>query len=150
LNVLLSGTIMQLAAAFRFCPRCGAAIAEPGRNPLRCVACDFTYYFSPVTGVVCIIANAAGEILLFRRAREPGQGLFGLPGGFVDPGESAHDAAIREVREETSLQVIGLTYLGSFPNQYEYHGVTIPVTDLIYACDVASFDPLCAHSEEIS
>ena len=141
---------MQLAEAFQFCPRCGVAVEQPGRNPLRCTECEFTFFFSPNIGVVCIIANPAGEVVLFERARDPGKGLFGLPGGFVDPGESAEDAAIREVREEAALDVVALRYLGSFPNEYAYRGVTIPVTDMIYECDVASFDGLRLQPGEIA
>jgi NAD+ diphosphatase len=140
---------MQLAEAFRFCPRCGVAVSDVGKNPLRCSACRFTFYFSPVTGVVCIIANPAGEVLLLVRGREPGKGKYGLPGGFVDPGESAHEAAVREVREEIALEVARLDYLGSFPNRYEFGGVTIPVTDIIYRCHVARWEGLQLAAGEI-
>ena len=57
-------------------------------------------------------ANAAsvaivkdGQVLLIKRAREPYAGLWTLPGGRCEPGESAPDAAVREVREELGLTV---------------------------------------------
>lgn len=140
---------MTLADAFQFCPRCAAPNGDVGRNPLECGSCGFTFYFSPVTGVVCIIANAAGEVLMLVRNRDPGKGKLGLPGGFVDPGESASDAARREVREEVGLDVGRLAYLGSFPNTYEFRGVAIPVTDLIFHCEVASFDALDVAPSEV-
>jgi len=46
-----------------------------------------------------------GRILLVRRARPPGRGLFSLPGGVVEAGETLKQAVIREVHEETSLTV---------------------------------------------
>jgi ADP-ribose pyrophosphatase YjhB (NUDIX family) len=46
-----------------------------------------------------------GEVLLVRRARPPMQGLFTLPGGGVEPGETLTEALLREVREETGLTV---------------------------------------------
>jgi 8-oxo-dGTP diphosphatase len=51
-----------------------------------------------------------GKILLARRARSPAKGLYSLPGGRVEFGESLHDALHREVDEETGLkiEIIGL------------------------------------------
>lgn len=46
-----------------------------------------------------------GKVLLVRRARRPGLGLYSFPGGRVEFGESLTEALIREVREETSLAV---------------------------------------------
>ncbi|MBN9042369.1 MAG: NUDIX hydrolase [Rhizobiales bacterium 62-47] len=45
------------------------------------------------------------QLLLVRRAREPGRGLYSVPGGRVEHGETLHEAAAREVREETSLAI---------------------------------------------
>lgn len=57
----------------------------------------------------CLAVSAAivrdGEVLAVRRARPPMQGLFTLPGGGVEPGETLAQALLREVREETALTV---------------------------------------------
>jgi 8-oxo-dGTP diphosphatase len=55
--------------------------------------------------VGAIITDEAGRLLLIRRGREPGAGLWSLPGGRVEPGESDAAAVAREVREETGLLV---------------------------------------------
>lgn len=55
--------------------------------------------------VGAIVFDEAGRLLLIRRAHPPGEGLWSLPGGRVEPGESDAEAVIREVREETGLTV---------------------------------------------
>ncbi len=52
-----------------------------------------------------IVHDAAGRLLLIRRGTEPGRGLWSVPGGRVEPGESLAEAVEREVREETGLPV---------------------------------------------
>ena len=63
---------------------------------------------APANVVPCvgaIITDAAGRMLLIKRGHEPGKGLWSIPGGRVEPGETDEQAVIREVREETGLVV---------------------------------------------
>ncbi|MEV4748250.1 NUDIX domain-containing protein [Streptosporangium sp. NPDC049248] len=53
-----------------------------------------------------IILDDSGRMLLVRRGRPPGMGLWSVPGGRVEPGESDPEAVIREVLEETGLTVV--------------------------------------------
>jgi len=55
----------------------------------------------PCVGVVCLRGD---EVLLIRRGRPPRQGDWSLPGGRIEPGERAIDAALRELREETGVE----------------------------------------------
>src|SRR3954466_12295448 len=55
--------------------------------------------------VGAVVRDAAGRLLLVRRGHAPGRGLWSLPGGRVEPGESVEQAVAREVREETGLTV---------------------------------------------
>ena len=55
--------------------------------------------------VGAIVRDGTGRLLVIRRGRPPGAGLWSIPGGRVEPGESLADAVHREVLEETGLQV---------------------------------------------
>jgi mutator protein MutT len=87
-------------------------------------------------GVAAIIQNATGQILLQRRSDN---GLWGLPGGAVEIGESVRDAIVREVREETGLtvEVVRLIGVYSDPNlqivQYP-DGNVVHYISTLYAC----------------
>jgi 8-oxo-dGTP diphosphatase len=55
--------------------------------------------------VGAVVRDAAGRLLLIRRGQEPSRGLWSLPGGRVEAGETPEQAVVREVREETGLEV---------------------------------------------
>ena len=116
---------------FRHCPSCGSA-STLGANPFRCPVCEFTYYFNPTVSAGAFLSDDAGHWLVVRRAKDPGKGLLGIPGGFIDIGESAEGALRREVREEVGLEIDTVRYIGSYPNLYPYKGVTYPVCDLLF------------------
>ena len=141
---------LRIEKTFRFCPACGEQAEDVGRNPFNCHGCNYPFYFNPKCAVVGILADPQGRVLMLRRARDPGKGLLGLPGGFVDPGESLEEALAREFLEETSLVVLSLEYLVSFPNTYEYRGVVTPVADAIFVCQIESFDVLEMDATEVA
>lgn len=135
--------------AWRFCPRCGDAVAKAGRNPFSCASCGFTHFFAPVSAVGAITTDPSGQVLLLVRGKDPGKGMYGLPGGFVDVGETSEQALVREVMEEIQLTVRSLRYLASFPNEYNYQGFVLPVTDLFFVMEVESFDDIRLMDGEI-
>jgi len=116
---------------FRHCPSCGSPTAT-GLNPLRCTGCAFTYYCNPTVSAGAFLSDGSGRWLVIRREKDPGQGLLGIPGGFIDLGEGALEALRREVREEVGLEIVDIGFLGSFPNIYLYKGVSYPVCDLLF------------------
>jgi ADP-ribose pyrophosphatase YjhB (NUDIX family) len=59
----------------------------------------------PAIGVAGIVFDAQGRVLLIQRATPPQQGLWHVPGGKLEPGESLVEACRREVLEETGVQI---------------------------------------------
>lgn len=62
--------------------------------------------------VAAVVFDDEGRVLLVRRANEPGQGRWSVPGGRVNVGESDHHAVIREVAEETGLEIEVIRQVG--------------------------------------
>lgn len=60
---------------------------------------------TPFIACGCLIHDGGGRYLLVRETKTIARGRLSMPGGKVEPGESLHAAAIREVREETGLRV---------------------------------------------
>jgi len=60
---------------------------------------------TPVRCVGAIVRDDLGRLLMVRRGHEPSAGTWSVPGGRVEPGESDADALVRELHEETGLQV---------------------------------------------
>ena len=118
------------------CPQCGF-VTERHKNPLP---------------TVDVIVNVGGKIVLVKRKNAPL--CWALPGGFVDYGESAEDAAVREIREETGLEIEGLRQFRCYSDpdrDPRFHTLTVvfiasaaasPVAD-DDAAEAACFSPDC-------
>ena len=105
---------------YRFCPRCGGglerrAIKAIEAKRLVCQACSFIFYQDPkvVAGTIFTLDR---RIVLLKRGVEPAIGKWVFPGGYVDRGETVEEAALRETREESQLEVV----IGSLLNVYSY------------------------------
>ncbi|MEO7294551.1 MAG: NUDIX domain-containing protein [Candidatus Limnocylindria bacterium] len=87
------------------CPHC----ANADEQPLVCDRCGWRWYANPKPAAAVLLERHARstdpEILLLRRAVEPGLGDWDLPAGYLDPGESFEDAARREALEEAGIGV---------------------------------------------
>ncbi len=92
---------------FQYCPFCGTQLAlkeKSGRQRPVCPNCKFVQFRNPDPGVVVIIERA-GNILLGKRREGVGIGKWCLPQGYIEFNEDFLTAAIREVKEETGLDV---------------------------------------------
>jgi ADP-ribose pyrophosphatase YjhB (NUDIX family)/predicted GIY-YIG superfamily endonuclease len=108
----------------RFCPRCGGmleAVLRPGENHPRqvCTICRRTHYRNakPCAGLLVV---DEGKLLLVRRSKEPFKGYWDIPGGFLEGDELPEAGAVREVREETGLEVQPEGFFGFYTDQYIY------------------------------
>lgn len=101
---------------WRYCPRCATELARESDH-LRCPGCGAQYWANSVPGAQAVIVRD-GEVLLGRRAADPGKGRWDLPGGFLHEGEDAVDALRREVREETGLELDLTEFLGTWNEPY--------------------------------
>jgi len=111
-----------------------------------------TYPTRPYLAVSAAIFRD-GRVLIVRRARPPAHGLYTLPGGGVELGETLEQAIIREVREETGLAIIPLALVGfreavarDAAGRVERHFVILPFAARWIAGEVALSEELAeAH-----
>ncbi len=106
---------------WRFCPRCAAPLAAvPGR--VDCAACGFVAWANAAPTASALLEDSRGRLLLGRRARAPFLGLWDTPGGFLEEDEHPLAALVREVREETGLEVVPGAYVGCWLDTYDQGG----------------------------
>lgn len=114
-------------------------------NP-NCKHCGFTYYNNPApTAGVFIKKN--DQVLMAIRGEEPFKGRLDTIGGFVDAGENLEQAAIREVKEETGLDVKLLTLLGSYPDVY---GDGIPILGFVFVGEITGNEANMQPMDDVS
>lgn len=138
-------------AMLKFCPQCGSrGYQYRDRKYWYCPVCLFTYFHNVATSS-SVIVEINGAILMLVRGKEPGKDLLGLPGGFVDAGERAEDAAVRECREETGLDAKHLSFVGSWPNEYIYKNVTYKTCDFYFSARITdSLESMKLEAGEVS
>lgn len=112
---------MNSDSSYAFCPYDGTRLepapAGDGERRMCCSACGFADYRNPKPGVAVLVLRE-GRLLLGKRGGEPRKGFWDILGGFVDAGETAEEAAAREIREETGLELGDIRYFGSYPDTY--------------------------------
>lgn len=120
----MKGFIMHPLDVFHFCPKCGADqfyISSPASK--KCAVCGFEFYKNPVPAAAIVAFDDQDRLLCIRRAKNPGKGTLGVPGGFMDKGETIQETAIRETKEETGIDVEVVSLLDNIPNSYVYAGM---------------------------
>lgn len=98
---------------YMYCPHCGRKAQETmieDRLRKHCPQCEQIFYANPLPVVSCLLVNPEGEILLVLRKNDPYKGMWCLPMGFAEVDETIQQAALRELKEETSVKgrIVGL------------------------------------------
>jgi ADP-ribose pyrophosphatase YjhB (NUDIX family) len=112
-----------------FCSRCSSPLVrrcsvDESRERLFCDSCGEFHYLNPKVLIACV-AYFGNQLLMCRRAREPDHGLWEVPSGFVENGESLEEATIREVAEETGVRIV--------PEQLDLYSVlSLPKMNQVY------------------
>lgn len=91
----------------KYCPKCATElVSRPSGDRARptCPACGYVFYLNPVVGAGALV-ETDGRVVLVCRGAEPKAGYWSLPAGYVEADERAEEAAVREVREETGLEI---------------------------------------------
>jgi 8-oxo-dGTP diphosphatase len=105
---LTAAEAAALRQEFTYCPRCQTElIRKEAYDRVRpiCPACSFIQFIDPKVSVA-VLAEQDGRVLMVKRTMNPGRGSWCFPGGFMESGETPQEAAIRECKEETGLDIL--------------------------------------------
>jgi NAD+ diphosphatase len=98
----------------QFCGRCGTPTRLKETERAReCPACGLANF--PRLAPAVIVAIERGDEILLERSHRLPPGMYSVVAGFVEPGETLEEAAVREIREEVGLEVSNLRYFASQP-----------------------------------
>lgn len=103
-------------------------------------------YGHPVLAVDVIVRNGRNKILLITRAKSPFEGFHALPGGRISYGETVEDAALRELKEECSIDAIPKAILGVYS-----HPKRDPrghVVSIVFIADARDSEPRAASDAQ--
>ena len=129
---------MRSFELFSYCPRCGKKYSEQDWDSadalFACTGCGYCFYQTSVPSATVVIPakNSPGKILLLKRATDPNRGKLALPGRFLRYDEDPAEAARREAKEETLLDVTIERLLCATLVNYEYQSTLISIFELAY------------------
>lgn len=135
---------------FKFCPQCAKdSLTFVDKHYITCKQCDFLYFHNVASSCAAII-TVKNKVLLTKRAKNPGKGMWDLPGGFVDPNENLEQALSREIQEELGIELNEFTYLMSQTNRYHYQGIDYNTCDCIFSVQLTAIPAINFDPSEIA
>ena len=127
-----------------YCQRCGVELAEKqieGRLRHYCPSCDFVVYLDPKVAAAVLVSDGH-NLLMVKRGVEPAMNRWAFPSGYVDRGEVVERAAVREVKEETGLDID----LDQFVGLYSLEGN--PVILAVYSAHTTGGEIQAGHDAQ--
>ncbi|MEQ9825737.1 MAG: NUDIX domain-containing protein [Puniceicoccaceae bacterium] len=122
-----------MSISLRYCPACGEKHFQTGDSkPWHCPDCGLDFFQNTAAAAGALVCDEQNRLLMVQRAKDPSKGKWGLPGGFIDAGESVEQALLRECREEIGIEIESPIFLCSFPNRYAYKGIVYATIDLYF------------------
>ena len=128
---------------WKHCPVCATAI-EPDDGRVECPECGFVTYAHSMPTASAVVADDEGRVLLSRRANDPAEGKWDLPGGFLEEGEHPVDCLRRELREEASITLTDERLLGIWMDTYEYKRRVVATLNVYYSARIGEGTPEAA------
>jgi len=149
INRTSSGEIVVVSnPTFKYCPVCATPLVEKYISNMSrpaCPACGFISFLDPKLVTVVVVWHE-GKFLLGKRNIDPAKGMWSFFGGYVDRGEKVEEAAVREVKEETNLDVQLERFIGLYSEKGNPH-VLAAYEASVFNGEV---DNLVAQPEEVS
>lgn len=121
------------------CLTCWSAQFETtNHNKYICSTCGFVFYFNASGAAVLLLKDDHDRYLRTIRGKEPYKGTLGVIGWFIDPWETAEDAACRECVEEIGIQIAphSLSYVWSFAGSYVRSGLTRQIINIVFVTTI--------------
>jgi len=132
---------------YRFCSLCSAELAENKEGNLGCTRCSFVNYRNPrPTATALVLHN--NKLLLTKRAREPFKNWWDLPGGFLHRNETPDVGALRELKEETGLDIKIIKQFGIYTGTYPSDTEPFDIISIVYVAEsptanLGAYDDVC-------
>ena len=128
---------------FNYCQRCGEGLEEKrieGRMRHHCPSCGHVVFLDPKVAAVALVVDGKGLVMV-KRGVDPQIGKWAFPSGYVDRGEVVEAAAVREVKEETGLDVALERLVGVYSLEDN------PVVLVVYSAHIVGGTIVVGHDE---
>ena len=118
---------------YLLCPICGKYLEKrphDKRERRYCPCCGFVHYINPIPAVIAVVEKE-NSLLLIQRGKPPAQGMWTFPSGFMESGESAETACLRELKEETGLSGEITSLLGVYYENSPMYGDVVNIAYVV-------------------